>query len=68
MSEKGGYQESGEFGEISDLTKCGRKDLDLSKRAKEGGYQESGEFDENSEFGKIGDLTKIRRKNLDLRE
>ena len=39
MSERGGYQKSGKFGKIGNLTKIRRKDLDLREQAKEGGIR-----------------------------
>ena len=65
--EREGYQESGEFSEISNLTKFRQKDR-FEEASERGGYQGSGEFDENGEFGEIGDWTKFRRKDLDLRK
>ena len=49
-SKRGGYQESGEFDEIGDLTKVLLRDLDLRERAKGGlsGKRRNWRFDESS--------------------
>ena len=58
-SEGGGYQESdeidrnGEFGDIGDLTKVRRKDLDLRKRAKEGGISKAANLTKTVNLAKL---------------
>ena len=58
-SEREGYQESGEFdkngefGEIGNLTKFRQKDLDLRKRAKEGGIREAANLTKTANLAKL---------------